>query len=48
MGVEIRVREARWPPLRGRLVRGQMREPDGRPGIYLAENRMPSGRLKFR
>ncbi len=48
MRVVMRVVEARWPPLRGRLVWGEMRELEGSPRIYFAENRMLWGRLKFR
>jgi hypothetical protein len=44
----MRVGEARWLPVRGRLVRGEMRELEGSPRIYLAEKRMPWGRLEFR
>ncbi len=44
----IRVGEACWLHVRGRLVWGKMRELEGSPRIYLAENRMPWGRLKFR
>ncbi len=44
----IRVGEARWLPVRGRLVWGEMRELEGSPRIYLAEARMAWGRLKFR
>jgi hypothetical protein len=48
VGVVIRVGDARWPPVRGRLVGGEMRELEGSPRIYLAEKRMPWGWLKFR
>ncbi len=44
----MRVGEARWLPLRGQLFGDEMRELEGRPRIYLAEQRMPWGRLKFR
>ncbi len=44
----MRVGEALWLPLRGRLVWGEMRELEGHPRIYLAEKRMPWGWLKFR
>jgi hypothetical protein len=47
MGVVIRVGEARWPPVRGRLVGGKMRKLEGSPRIYFAEKRMPWGRLKL-
>jgi hypothetical protein len=44
----MRVGKARWLPVRDHLVGGKMRELEGSPRIYLAENRMPWGRLKFR
>ncbi len=44
----MRVVEARWLPHRGHLVWGEMRELEGSPRIYLAEKKMPWGRLKFR
>ncbi len=40
MGVVIKVGEARWLPVWGRLVGGEMREQKGSPKIYLAEKRM--------
>ncbi len=39
----MRVGEARWLPVMGRLVGGELRELEGSPRIYLAENRMPWG-----
>ncbi len=48
MGVVIRVGEARWLAVRGCLFGGEMRELEGSPRIYLAEKRMPWGRLKLR
>ncbi len=50
-GDVVRVGEARWLPVRGHLVGGEMRELEGSPRIYfiyLAENKMPWGQLKFR
>ncbi len=44
----MRVGEAHWLPVRDRLVRGETRGLEGSPRIYLAEKRMPWGRLKFR
>jgi hypothetical protein len=48
--VVMRVGEARWLPVRGCLVRGKMRRAGRQPQDlqYLAEKRMPWGRLKFR
>ncbi len=48
MGEVVSVGVARLLPLRGRLVGGEIRELEGSPMIYLAEKRMPWGRLKFR
>jgi hypothetical protein len=46
--VVMRVGEARWLPVSGCLVKGEMRELEGSYSIYFAENKMPWGRLKFR